>query len=153
LAPTVQGAHYDQRRNHIETVRGKYRLKLRVDVDETRTVSGRAGQIHQHDLGRLGVMYMSAKAKTAEMWNTRRKACMAVGMELHQDGDRDGCLSFNPRNTEQCKLAMQVAAEKKRRIMSQAQKESLQRARTTFSVKPQVNPDRTIVPTSPQEPL
>jgi hypothetical protein len=29
----------------------KYRLKLRVDVDETRMVPGRVGQIYEHDLG------------------------------------------------------------------------------------------------------
>jgi hypothetical protein len=135
----------------LKSFAANYRLKLRLDVDETRTIPGRVGQIYGHDLGRLGVMYIPAKAKSAEMWNTRRKACLAIGMELHQDGDREGCLWFNPRNTEQCTLAIQVAGVKKRRIMSRAQKESLQRARTMLPVKAQVNPDRTILSTSPQE--
>jgi hypothetical protein len=137
----------------LKTFATKYRLKLRLDVGETGIIFGRAGQIHQHDLGRLGVMYMPAKAKTAEMWNTRRRACMAVGMLLHQNGDREGSLLFDPSSAAQAKLAIQVGGVKGRRIMSQAQKESLQRARTILPVKARVNPDRTIIPTSPQEPL
>jgi hypothetical protein len=70
-------------------------------------------------------MYMPAKAKTTEMWTNRKKACLAVEMELHQDGDREGCLLFDPRNAAQAKVAIQVAAVKIRRIMTQAQKEDL----------------------------
>jgi hypothetical protein len=135
----------------LKTFATKYRLKLRLDVDETRIIFGRAGQIHQHDLGRLGVMYMPAKAKSAEMWNSRRKACIAVGMELHQDGDREGSLLFDPRNAAQAKLAIQVAGVKKRRLMSPAQKEVLTRARALLLVKTQVGADSTIVSTPPQE--
>jgi hypothetical protein len=129
----------------------KYRLKLRIDVDETRILPGRVGQIYQHDLGKLGVMYLPAKAKTTEMWTNRKKACLFVGMELHQDGDREGSLQFDPRNAAQAKLAIQIAGLKKKRIMSQAQKKVLTRARTLLPVKTRVTSACTTASASPQE--
>jgi hypothetical protein len=108
----------------------KYRLKLRIDVDETRIIPGRVGQIYAHDPARLGVMYLPPRAKTSEMWTNRKKACLAVGMLVHQDGDREGCLLFDPRNAAQAKLAIQVAGLKRKRIMSPAQMESLAKAQS-----------------------
>jgi hypothetical protein len=52
---------------------------------------------------------MPVKTKTGEMWNNRRNACVAVRMELHQAGDREGGLLFDPLNPEQAKLAIQVS--------------------------------------------
>jgi hypothetical protein len=109
----------------LRTFAAKHRLKLRTDLDETKIIPGRHGHLYQHDLGKLGLMYMPAKAKTGEMWNTRRKAGAAVGMELHQDADREGIFVFDPANIEQAKLAIRIAGVKRRRIMSDAQKEVL----------------------------
>jgi hypothetical protein len=139
-----------------QTVRAfavKYRLKLRTDLDETKIIPGRDGHLYEHDLGRLGLMYMPVKAKTAEMWGNRRRACVAAVMELHQDGDREGSVLFDPANPEQAKLAISTAGVKRRRIMSDAQKKVLSRARTLLPVKAQVSHDRAIVSTSPQEAL
>jgi hypothetical protein len=41
-------------------------------------------------------------------------------MEVHQYGDREGSLLFDPSRAEHAKLAIQVAGVKRRRTMSDA---------------------------------
>jgi hypothetical protein len=112
--------------NLLRGFAAKNRLKLRVDADESWIVLGRDGQIYQHDGGFLGVMYMpGATAKTSNKWCNRRRAGIAAGMVVYQDGDREGTLHFSPTNKAGGKLALQIAGAKKRRVLSESQKELL----------------------------
>ena len=52
----------------------------------------------------------SSNRKATVTWTTRRKSGVAVGMLVHQDGDREGRLLFDPLKADQAKLAIQVAA-------------------------------------------
>jgi hypothetical protein len=104
----------------------KNRLKLRVDNDESWIVPGRDGHIYQHDGRVLGVMFMPGEtAKTADRWCNRRRAGIAAGMIVYQDGDREGTLHFSPTNKAGGKLALQIAGTKKKRVLSESQKELL----------------------------
>jgi hypothetical protein len=105
----------------------KNRLKLRKDIDETSIVLGRTGQIYEHSDGVLGVMFMPASAKTADKWCNRRRAGVAAGMTVHQDGDREGTLHFSGANKAGGKLAIQIAGCKKKRFLSATQRELLTR--------------------------
>jgi hypothetical protein len=43
--------------NHtVQLFASRYRLKVRTDVDETKIVTGRHGQVYEDDHGKLGVM-------------------------------------------------------------------------------------------------
>jgi len=100
-----------------------HKLKLRTDEDDTKIIPGKSGQIYEHDSGVLGVLVCGE----GKMWNLRRKTCIAIGMQLHQDGDCEGSLWFDPLNADQVKLAIRVAGTKRRQIMSEAKRESVMR--------------------------
>lgn len=103
----------------------KHRLKTRVDVDETKIIPGRNGHVYEDSPARLGVLLMFRSPKP---WGHRRRAGIAAGMELYQDGESEGSLLFDPAKPEQARVAISIAGIKKRRIMSAAQKEVLARA-------------------------
>jgi hypothetical protein len=58
--------------------------------------------------------------KTARtgMWNRIKAKCVAAGMMLHQDGDAEGILVFDPADPGQAKLAIKSVKAKAKRQMS-----------------------------------
>jgi hypothetical protein len=140
---------------YIEMTIAKFnRLKLKTDVDETRAVFGRHGQIFEHAPGCLGLMFSSRTAKSGEMWGNRRRAGVAAGMEVAMDGDREGVLSFDPRNPKQVAVAIAIAGAKLKRTMSAKQKEAFARARSKSPIgKRVVGPTGRTVSTHAGEPL
>jgi hypothetical protein len=118
-----------------ETVRRfakAHRLKFRTDVDGTMIVSGKHGcNIYQADQGALGVMYFSPfTVKGTGTWNNRRRAGVAAGMLVIQDGEQEGSMQFAPSNPEQVKVAIEIAGLKRKRMMSEAQQKALLKARS-----------------------
>jgi hypothetical protein len=110
-----------------------HRLRTAVDDDNTTIIPGRSGQIYEHGDGRLGVIFTSGdRFETREGWNNRRKACAAVGMTVHQDGDYEGSLLFDPRNTVQVQTAIQVSGVRPRKRASATQLAALKRGRQPF---------------------
>jgi hypothetical protein len=108
------------------------RLKTAVDSDGTTIIRGRTGQIYEHGDDRFGVIFSSATFKTKEAWNTRRKQCEATGMELHQDGDYEGSLLFDPANKAQVKAAIKTSGVRPKRQLSAAQLEKMKRTLASY---------------------
>jgi hypothetical protein len=109
------------------------RVKTRVDVDETPIIPGKFGQIYEHDEDVLAVMFMP-KVKPEEpvlgwkrKWTHWRESCVEAGMELQQNGDWEGSLTFDPKNQIQCRLAVRVAGIKRKRVLSPESLEALGR--------------------------
>jgi ribosomal protein L37AE/L43A len=112
----------------------RHRLKTRIDADGTTIIPGRDGSSHIYENGDdlLGVLYMprvAGKPVTGAImkWNRRRDKSEAAGMELQQNGDYEGSLTFDPENAQQVKLAIWIAGVKPKRIMSEAQREAARR--------------------------
>lgn len=104
----------------------RYRLRVRRDECFRKHIRGRRGEIYQDDMKRLRVMLLDL---TPKMWGHRRNACLRTGMELIQDGDGEGSLSFDPRDPVQARAAIKAAHVKRRRQPSGKQLEVLKRAR------------------------
>jgi hypothetical protein len=104
----------------------RHRLRVRRCDDGTADVPGRDGALYRYDRARLAVLYLDG---TPRAWGHRRRACIAAGMELVQDGDAEGALLFDPSNDAQAGLAIKVARVKRRRVPSEAQLAVLARAR------------------------
>ena len=100
----------------------RQRLRIRRDEDGSYHIPGRAGQLFEYDGQRLAVMYLDG---TPRAWGNRKRACLAVGMELHQDGDAEGTLLFDPENDAQAELGIQVAGVGRRRVLSDEHRRSL----------------------------
>lgn len=96
----------------------KHKLNWKIDPDDgTTVIPGHLGHIYEWDQDLLAVMYLSDNG-TAAKWNNARRACIAAGMTLLQDGDTEGSLSFDPTSHEQAKLAIKVAHIKTERTLS-----------------------------------
>jgi hypothetical protein len=54
-------------------------------------------------------------SRCPKTWGNLKRAAAATGMTLRQNGDTEGCLSFDPRNKEQAKLAIKIAKVRPKR--------------------------------------
>jgi hypothetical protein len=68
--------------------------------------------------GSLGLCLMYP---TKKRWNNARRKLLAVGFVVRQNGDAEGCATFDPANGQQARLALQLAGVKHRRVLSPAQ--------------------------------
>lgn len=92
-----------------------HRLRSRRDEAGEVVILGRDGLIYEFAPGLLGVAVLDL---TPKKWGNRRRACVAVGMVLRQDGDAEGALSFDPTATDQAQLAIAVCRAKRRKVIS-----------------------------------
>lgn len=99
------------------------RLRVRRDEDNTRIIPGTAGQIWEYGEGKLAVTLLDL---TPTKWGFRRNACLAVGMQLDQDGHDEGTLLFSPSDAKQVEMALKVTDVRRKRRVSP---ESLERLR------------------------
>jgi hypothetical protein len=67
------------------------------------SIPRRQGQIYEYDAAELGVMFMPPPTKDdrwgkwcPKKWGNFRRAALAIGMTLRQNGDSEGCVSFDP---------------------------------------------------------
>ncbi len=58
---------------------------------------------------------------TKKRWTWAKRRLLAIGFELHQDGDTEGCLLFDPLDRKQARLAIRVCRIKSTRVLSEAQ--------------------------------
>ena len=61
----------------------RHRLRVRRDEDGEPVIQGRDGLIYEYGSDRLGVIVLNS---TPKKWGNRKRACLAAGMELLQDG-------------------------------------------------------------------
>lgn len=97
-------------------------LTTKRDEDNTITVPGPIGHIWKYGTKRLAITFLDL---TTRQWATIRRACVKTGMELQQEGDYEGTLLFDPKNTKQVRAALKVTGLKKKRKMSPEQLERL----------------------------
>lgn len=103
----------------------EHRLKITRDgegEDSELVILGRIGesQIYQHSDTELGVLFMTdgRKPPRTGLFNTFRDACIEAGMTAHQIGDAEGSFLFDPKNTEQARVAIKGIRARVKRQMS-----------------------------------
>ncbi len=109
----------------------KHRLKLKRDKqDDTVIIPGHKGKSHAYEYGEglLGVVVMP-ETGTSNWWTAARKAFVAAGMQVRQNGDCEGAATFDPNNPAQVRVVFKYAGILRRREVSSAQRESLVKAR------------------------
>ncbi len=111
-------------RHRLRTFAEAHRLRTRRDEDNTLMIPGKVGHIWEFDEDLLAVTLLNlTNGKWSGEKRGRRKPCCDVGMKLHQDGDCEGTLLFDPEDAEQVELALRVAEVKRRRWMSPENKQ------------------------------
>jgi hypothetical protein len=122
--------HADRAR--LRAFAAAHRLRLRREGLGEALIPGRFGCIYDPGDGRrLGMMILGAKA-SIRRWNSRRRSCLAAGMELHMDGDAEGALLFVPDDRNQVEAAMKAIGAYRRRQLSTDHRDRLVRAGAPF---------------------
>jgi hypothetical protein len=105
----------------IEQFAKSHRLRIKADRSGDVFVPGKRGHIFEHSETRLGVYYGSEHASrtTPQWWSVFREKAVAAGMKVEQCGDAEGNLSFDPSNTEQARVALEIVAAGRKRQVSQ----------------------------------
>jgi hypothetical protein len=106
----------------LVTLAEQHKLKVKRDECGDAIVPGKYGQIYEYNDTHLGVLFMPPRTEAEpwgrwcpKTWGNFKRAAAAAGMTLLQDGDSEGCLSFDPNNREQVKLAIKIAKVRPKR--------------------------------------
>ena len=105
----------------IEAFANENRLKTKMDECGELIILGRQGQLYEYNNAELGVMFMPG-SWTPKTWGNFKRAGLAIGMILRQNGDSEGCLSFDPKDREQVELAIKAAGVRPKRRVSPEQR-------------------------------
>jgi hypothetical protein len=100
----------------------KNRLKVMRDGRGDPVILGKQGHLYEYSTTELGVMFMPPRTESEpwgrwcpKAWGNFKRAAVAAGMTIRQNGDSEGCLSFDPKNNEQAKLAIKIAKVRPKR--------------------------------------
>jgi hypothetical protein len=112
----------------LATFAEQHKLKAKKDDCGTAIIPGKHGELYQYNDTELGVMFMPPHTEAEpwgrwcpKTWGNFKRTASAAGMTLLQDGDSEGCLSFDPNNREQAKLAIRIAKVRPKRQRSPEQ--------------------------------
>ena len=100
------------------------RLKMKKDECGDAIIAGKYGHLYQYSSDKLGVCIMSSSG-SAYRWNRTRAAFTAAGMNITQNGDHEGCATFDPKNAMQAKTAMLHAKVRPRRKVKPERREAM----------------------------
>ncbi|MFZ0232410.1 MAG: hypothetical protein WA306_09345 [Candidatus Acidiferrales bacterium] len=117
----------------LTTFAGHHRFKVRQDACGDQIVPGRQGHIFEGYTSGLGVC---VQFETPKKWTFAKKAMLAAGLQIRQDGDTEGIAVFNPEDKIQARAAIKFAGVKPKRQISPEQKAVLvTRAAYALSVR------------------
>ena len=108
----------------INTFAENNRLKVEKDDCGDAIIPGKYGHIYEYGSGKLGVCIMS-NSGNAFRWNRARAAFIASGIDVTQNGDTEGCATFDPENATRSKIAMLHAKVKMKRQVSPERREAM----------------------------
>ena len=108
----------------INTFAENNRLKVEKDDCGDAIIPGKYGHIYEYGSGKLGVCIMS-NSGNAFRWNRAREAFIASGIDVTQNGDTEGCATFDPENATRAKIAMLHAKVKMKRQVSPERREAM----------------------------
>ena len=126
-------------------VRG-HRLRAVRDACGDLTVLGKLGHIGEHGSGFFSIVLQdraSGPSRARALLNRRRKALQA-GFRLHQAGDCESVMLFDPANADQAKQAIRLVMARPKRRASEAQLANLKKSlgRTAFQRPGMAHPGR-----------
>jgi hypothetical protein len=114
----------------------QYRVRVKRDECRDFIVRGRFGHLYEHDANRLGIV-LDAPADNLRSDRTlrvRKNRAIAAGFVVHQEGDSEAILLFDPADLDQGQLAIRLIEAKKIRKVARPSDAQL-RARALFSSK------------------
>ncbi len=103
----------------------KHKLALRRGEDGDYIVPGKLGKSHIYQYSdKLFAFVVIPKSMAPTMWNKTRKQ-ISKDMKILQCGDFEGTVAFDPKNSEQRKIAFAAISVKRKRTLSPEHKAKL----------------------------
>lgn len=93
----------------------QYRVRVKCDECGDSIVRGRFGHLYEHDETQLGIV-LDAQPDTLRSDRTlraRRRRAIAAGFVVHQEGECEAILLFDPSDQKQAALAIRLIGAKK----------------------------------------
>lgn len=99
----------------LESFANQHNLRTRQDsCGEPLVILGKPARprpedcshIYEHGDGKLGLVLLYDREL---LWNNAKKRLLGAGFELHQNGDTEGVLLFDPENAVQVRMALKRA--------------------------------------------
>lgn len=107
----------------------EYRLRTKHDACGDPIVVGKLGHIAEHGNRLFSIVLedtTSGPSRARTLLNRRRKA-LAAGFHLHQAGEAESVLLFDPANVVQAKAAIALVRAATKRLASEAQLANLRK--------------------------
>ena len=102
----------------------QHRLTIMKDDCGDVIIPGKYGHLYEYSSDKLGVCVMSSSGNRYR-WNRTCAAFAAAGMKITQNGDHEGCATFDPNNATQAKTAILHARVSARRRVSPERREAM----------------------------
>ena len=118
----------------------QYRIRVKRDDCGDPIIPGKLGHLYEHGAGRIG-MVLEAPSNSAALDATlrsRERRAISAGFVLHQEGDFEAILLFDPADAKQARLAFRLIHAKKIKKAPPPTDGQL-RARALFSSKVRSN--------------
>jgi hypothetical protein len=112
----------------------QYRIRMKRDECGDSIVGGRFGHLYEHDAHRLGIVLEAPpdKLRSDRTLRARRRRAIAAGFVVHQEGECEAILLFDPSDRKQALLAIRLIHAKKIRKAAEPTNAQL-RSRALFS--------------------
>jgi hypothetical protein len=91
--------------------------------------------IYEHSDGVLGLVLLY---DTPLLWKNAKKRLLGLGFTVHQDGETEGILLFDPKNAVQVQAAIKIAGLKHKRQISETRRTLLRANSEKMRVAAQV---------------
>jgi hypothetical protein len=108
--PTARARLPRGNRMTIQEFAERNRVKCAHDACGDPVIRGRIDEsnIYEYSDTELGVAFITDAGKPPRtgLWKGFKVACLSAGMTLRQEGDAEGCFSFDPTNETQAKVAL-----------------------------------------------
>lgn len=102
--------------NRLEQFACEHKLRLRKDECGDMMIPAKLGHIYEHGAGLFGVVLFESAEVSNKILLARRRQLLKAGLKLHQAGDAESILLFDPASTAQAQVVIHAAgAQKKRR--------------------------------------
>jgi hypothetical protein len=112
----------------------QYRVRVKRDECGDSIVCGRFGHLYEHDANQLGIVLDASpdNLRSDSTLRARRRRAIAAGFIVHQEGDCEAILLFDPSDLDQAHLAVRLIQAKRIRKTARPTDAQL-RARALFS--------------------
>ena len=113
-----------------------YRIRVKRDDCGDPIIRGKLGHLYEHDIDSFGIV-LESPTEHGRLDNTlraRKRRAIAAGFLVHQEGDSEAILLFDPGDSKQARLAIQLIHTKKIRQAAPPTDAQL-RVRALFSSK------------------